>query len=93
MLLLALPAGRVGPAVRNARPLADPLFSSGVPLVGAPRTDPVLEVLLTWMQNPAAGQTARLAPPVIEIIVHGKVQERWAETFGLEWPLPLADGI
>jgi hypothetical protein len=53
----------------------------------------VLELLLTWTQNPAEGHTARLAPPVIEIIVQGKVSERWAETFGLAWPLPPADGI
>jgi hypothetical protein len=93
VLLLPLPAGRVGPAARNARPIADPVFSSGVPLVDAPGTDPVLELLLTWMQNPGKGHTARLAPPVIETIVHGKVAERWVETFGLEWPLPPADGL
>jgi hypothetical protein len=93
VLLLPLPAGRVGSAARAARPIADPVFTSGVPVAGAPRTDPVLEALLTWTQNPAAGQTARLAPPVIEVIVHGKVLERWAETFGVDWPLPLADGI
>jgi hypothetical protein len=93
VLLLPLPAGRVGVAARKARPVADPVFSAGVPLVGAPRADPVLELLLTWTQNPSDGTTARLAPPVIEVIVHGKVDERWAETFGLDWSLPLADGI
>jgi hypothetical protein len=93
VLLLPLPAGRVGPAARSARPIADPVFSSGVPLVDSPGTDPVLELLLTWMQNPGKGHTARLAPPVIETLVQGKVAERWVETFGLEWPLPPADGL
>lgn len=93
VLLLPLPAGRVGTAARNASPIADPVFTSGNPLPGAPRTDPVLELLLTWTQNPSARHTARLAPPVIEVIVKGKVIERWPETFGVDWPLPLADGI
>jgi len=93
VLLTPMPAGRVGIAARNARPIADPIFSHGIPLVDAPGTDPVLELLLTWTQRPAEGHTARLAPPVIEIIAQGKVSERWAETFGLDWPLPPADGI
>lgn len=76
VLLTPLPAGRVGLAAHNARPIADPVFSHGVPPVGAPRTDPVLELLLTWIKNPAAGHTARLAPPVIEVMVRGKVDER-----------------
>jgi hypothetical protein len=92
-LLLPLPAGSNGAAARNLRPIADPVFTSGMPLGGAPRTDPVLELLLTWTQNPAQGHTARLAPPIIEIVVQGKVQERWAETFDVDWPLPLADGL
>jgi hypothetical protein len=93
VLLLPLPAGRVGAAARSTRPIADPVFSAGIPVGGAPRTDPALELLLTWTQNPADGHTARLAPPVIEIVVQGKVHERWAETFDVDWPLPLADGI
>lgn len=68
------------------------MFSYGVQLAGAPRTDAVLELLLTWTKNPAQGHSARLAPPVIETMVRGKVDERWAETFGLQWPLPTADG-
>lgn len=44
VLLTPLPAGRVGLAGRNALPIADPVFSHGVPLPGAPRTDPVLEL-------------------------------------------------
>jgi len=27
------------------------------------------------------------------MIIQGKVRERWAETFDVDWPLPLADGI
>lgn len=88
VLLLPLPAGRVAQAGRSTRPIADPVFTSGIPLMGAPVSDPVLGVLLTWVQNPAKGHTARLAPPVIETIIHGRVAERTVESFGLEWPLP-----
>jgi len=52
----------------------------------------VLEPLLTRTPNPAAGHTARLAPPRIEVVA-GKVRDRWAETFDVDRPLPLADGI
>jgi len=93
VLLIPLPAGRVGLAARGPRPIADPIFSSGLPLPGAPLTDGVLEALITWTGNPSRGFTARLAPPVIETILAGKVAERSVETFGLHWPLPVADGI
>jgi hypothetical protein len=93
VLLLPLPAGRVGFAARGEALAADPVFTSGVPLRGAPRTDPVLELLMTWTLNPAAAVTARLAPPVIETIVQGRVSERWVETFGVRWPLPPPDGV
>ena len=66
VLLTPMPAGRVGIAARNSRPIADRIFSHGIPLADAPGTDAVLELLLTWTQRPAEGHTARLAPPVIK---------------------------
>jgi hypothetical protein len=44
VLLTPMPAGRVGIAARSARPVADPIFSHGIPLVDAPGTDPGLAI-------------------------------------------------
>jgi hypothetical protein len=37
--------------------------------------------------------TALLAPPVVEVVGQRSVLERWVEDFGLDWPLPVPDGI
>jgi len=49
----------VGSAARNARPVADPLFTAGVPLEGAPGSDPVLDLLVTWTPSDAERQRRR----------------------------------
>jgi hypothetical protein len=94
-LLLPISAGRVGVAVgKHPRVVADPLFSSNHLATSQAPHDICLSLIASWICNPADGMTARLAPPVIEVIQGGRVQRRAAETFGLDgWPLPLADGL
>jgi hypothetical protein len=94
VLLLPLRAGRVGVAVgRYPRAAADPLFTSGTGGEGAGHLDACLSVLTSWVCRPGAGVTARLAPPVIEVIQRGRVASRTVEDFGQSWPLPVADGV
>lgn len=86
VLLLPAPAGRVGPALgRHPQNIATPAFTV---TDGTPPADAVLVLITAWICNPAAGYTARLAPPVIDTIGHA----RTIESYGLHWPLPAADG-
>jgi hypothetical protein len=94
VLLLPLSAGRAGVAVgRHPRAAADPLFTSGTGGEGAGHRDACLSVLTSWVCQPGPGVTARLAPPVIEVIQRGRVTSRTVEDFGQSWPLPVADGV
>lgn len=94
VLLLPLTAGRVGPSVgKHPRLAATPIFTTGSSSGGQSHEDAVLVAVSRWVANPAVGQTARLAPPVIEILRRGAATERAVETFGLTWPLPVADGL
>ncbi|HEY8583307.1 MAG TPA: hypothetical protein VIL49_10175, partial [Capillimicrobium sp.] len=52
-----------------------------------------LSLVTSWVANPGAGQSARLAPPVVELIQGGAAVERRVADFGLDWPLPVADGV
>jgi hypothetical protein len=90
VLLLPVPAGRVGAALgKPPRNTVSPLFTS-VPGEGAgTAADAALVVLASWVCNPGPGETARLAPPVIEHVGH----QRTIETYGLDWPLPAPDGV
>ena len=94
VLLLPLVAGRVGPSVgKHPRLAATPIFTTGSTAAGQSHEDAVLVALSRWVANPAAGHTARLAPPVIEILRRGAATKRSVQTFGLTWPLPVADGL
>ena len=73
--------------------VAQPVFSKGTPGRGGDRSDIVLGLVTNWWANPGEGVTALLAPPVVEVIGKRGVVERQVEDFGLEWPLPVADGV
>ena len=94
-LLLPISAGRVGVAVgKHPRAIASPIFTSGAPgRHGGDYTDFVLGLVARWVGNPGEGMTARLAPPVIELVGRRGVLERRVEAFGQEWPLAHADGV
>lgn len=88
VLLLPIPAGRVGPAVGpHPRNTLAPLFTR-VDAAGAV-DDAALALVRSWVCNPGPGITARPAPPIIEQVGHGRRAEAW----GLAWTLPVADGI
>ncbi len=94
-LLLPISAGRVGVAVgKHPRAIASPIFTSGSPgRHGGDYTDLALGLVARWIGNPGDGVTARLAPPVIELVGRRGVLERRVEAFGQEWPLPHPDGV
>jgi len=94
-VLVPLAAGRVGVAAgRQPKLVASPIFSRGRPTGGdAPYDDLVLGLVARWVANPGDGQTARLAPPVIELVQRGRVIERRLVDFGQPWRLPTADGL
>jgi len=84
VLLLPLAAGRVGPSVgKHPRLAATPIFSTGSSATGQNHEDAVLVSVSSWVANPAAGHTALLAPPVIEILRRGAATQRSVQTFGL----------
>src|SRR3954454_21638302 len=82
-VLLPLAAGRVGVAAgRNPKLVASPIFSAGTPATGGgPYDDLALGLVARWVANPGEGQTARLAPPVIELIQRGRVSQRHLADF------------
>jgi hypothetical protein len=92
--LLPVSAGRVGLAVaKHPSLVASPYVAIGAPADGQ-LDDLPLGVVARWVSNPAEGQSARLAPPVIEVIQRGRVIERRVETFGTDaWSLPVADDV
>lgn len=94
VVLLPLDAGRVGLAAgKRPRVVADPVFSCGVPPSGGSYEDIVLALVTGWVSNPGEGHSARLAPPVAEVIQRGSVVERGVVDFGQQWPLPAPDGL
>jgi hypothetical protein len=95
-VLVPLAAGRVGVAAgRQPRLGASPIFSHGKPALagGAPYDDLVLGLVARWVANPGEGTTARLAPPIIEVVQRGRVVERRVADFDQSWPLPVPDGV
>src|SRR4051812_41752426 len=94
-VLLPLGAGRVGVAAgRHPKLVASPIFSCGTPAGGElPYDDLVLGLVARWVANPGDGQTARLAPPVVELVQRGRVIERRVVDFDQRWPLPPPDGV
>ncbi len=94
VVLLPLDAGRVGAAAgKQPRVVADPVFSCGAPPPGGSYEDIVLALVTGWVSNPSEGHSARLAPPVVEVIQRGSVVERRVVDFGQQWPLPAPDGV
>jgi hypothetical protein len=92
--LLPLAAGRVGVSVgKYPRVVADPVCSAGRPPDGGTYDDLVLGLVAGWVGNPAPRMSARLAPPVIEVVQRGRITDRRLEDFGTEWPLPAPDGL
>lgn len=91
-LLLPLPAGRMGLAAgKHPRPVAAPLFTWGTPREGR-YEDLVLGLVARWTASAVERPTARLAPPVVEVVQGGRVERRLVD-FGLWWPLPAPDGV
>jgi hypothetical protein len=94
LLLLPLAAGRVGVSVgKYPQVVADPVCSSGHPPHGGTYDDLVLGLVTSWVGNPAPGMSARLAPPVIEVVQRGRITDRRLEDFAAEWPLVAPDGL
>ncbi|MGA2453483.1 MAG: hypothetical protein ABSG93_08185 [Solirubrobacteraceae bacterium] len=94
MVLLPLPAGRVATTARDHPPLlATPMFAHGPLLKRSGYYDAALRLITSWVANPGFGVTARLAPPIIETIALDRIVERRVEPFGVDWPLPAAEGL
>lgn len=94
VLLLPLPAGRVGLAAgRHPRVLASPLFLNGRPPQGRDHLDICVNTLATWLRQPTGNVAPLLAPPVIEVIQRGRIERRYVESFEAKWPLAAADGL
>ena len=94
VLLLPISAGRVGLAVgKHPRAIATPLFSAGRPRDDRRYEDLLLGLVTNWVTNPGLGTTARLAPPVVEVVQRGRVVEREVADLGQRWPLPAPDGL
>jgi len=94
VLLLPLPAGRVGVAVgRHPRAMSRPLFLAGRPPHGRGYSDTCAHALATWLSLPTGPVAPLLAPPVIEVIQRGQVEQRYVEEFGAQWPLAQPDGL
>ncbi len=94
LLLVPVPAGRVGRAIgKYPRCAAHPLFAVGAPGPGGAPDDAVLALVARWVAGRARGGAARLAPPVIEVVALGRVAERRVAGLGQTWPLPAPDGV
>lgn len=94
VLLLALPAGRVGRGVgKHPKPIAEPLLAHAAPPAEVPTANLALAVLLRWLQGRGDGEAARLAPPVIETLSNGRLLSREVHDYGQQWGLPVADGV
>jgi hypothetical protein len=94
VLLLPLPAGRVGLAAgKHPKPVATPIFTSGKPVTGGTYDDLVLGLVARWACNPGEWASARLAPPVVELMHRQGVYQRRLAAFEQDWPLPAPDGL
>lgn len=94
VVLLPLPVGRMSTTARDHPPLlATPVFVHGRLAKVAGYHDALLGLVTKWVANPGFGVSAQLAPPIVETIVRGRILERRVESFGLDWPLPPAEGL
>lgn len=94
VLLLPLAAGRVGAAIgRHPRVVSRPLMLSGHPPQGRDFEDVCVAALETWLRLPTGKVAPVLAPPVIEVLQHGRASRRYVQQFEVEWPLPAPDGL
>lgn len=92
-LLVPISAGRVGIALgKHPRPVSEPTFITGLVPDDGSTDDLALAITAHWMQHLAPAGLCP-APPVVETIVHGKVDERRAVDFGVAWSLPEPDGL
>jgi hypothetical protein len=90
VLLLPIRPGRVGLAAGVGRlpmNISSPLFTSSD---GDP-SDAILGAVASWVCSPGDGSTARVAPPVIDIIHRGLPVKHRVEDYGLTWHLPAPD--
>jgi hypothetical protein len=94
VVLLPLPAGRISTTARDHPPLlTTPVFTHGPLAKSTGYHDALLGLVTKWVANPGFGVSAQLAAPIVETIVRGRIFERRIETFGLDWPLPPAQGL
>jgi hypothetical protein len=82
LLYDAFPAGAL-PAPLAARPVAEPVFGTG-----ADAGLLALDLVAAWVSVPAAGETAQLAPVLVERVAGAVLPGRRIEDWGLRWPLP-----
>jgi hypothetical protein len=94
VVLLAYPAGRVGPALAAAKIAYEPALISG-----RAETRPAVELLAMqlvrlWLHMAADSDAFILAPPVLEEFQRARVQRRSLLDCGVSsWPLPPPDGL
>ena len=85
--------GKIGPAIRGARLVAEPAFVVGA--LGDQSTVPLAcaQQIANWIHWTPNDVTDVLAVPVLETLRGGtRVHSRLPFDLGLQWPLPLGDG-
>lgn len=90
-LLVPVAAGRVGTALgKHPKSISEPVL-----IVGETTHSPddiVIALMARWLKHTAPRGTCS-APPVVETIVAGRVDERRVVDLGVAWSLPPADGL
>jgi hypothetical protein len=77
---------------KHPRPVHEPTFIAGRVPENASSDDMALAVTAHWMQH-LAPEGLCPAPPVVETIIYGRVDDRRVVDFGVTWSLPLPDGL
>lgn len=94
IVLLAYPAGRVGPALAAARIAYQAIFLQGRAETRAAVELLAMQAVRMWVHMTPDEDTLVLAPPVLEEFQRGRVQRRSLLDCGVSsWPLPPPDGL
>ena len=94
IVVLAYPAGRVGPALAAAKIAYEPIFLQGRAESRVAVELLAMQAVRMWLHLTADEDTLVLAPPVLEEFQRARVQRRSLLDCGLSsWPLPPPDGL
>lgn len=94
IVVLAYPAGRVGPALAAAKIGYEPVFVNGRAETRAAVELLAMQAVRLWLHMTAVEDTLVLAPPVLEEFQRARVQRRSLLDCGVSsWPLPPPDGL